>query len=313
MLFNQEFYMSSNHKRWLQVSDEVAAAIVNGRPVVALESTIIAHGMPYPQNLETAMECMQIVREVGAVPAIIGIIEGTPTVGLSTDQVKLLAKSDSVAKVSRRDIPIAMAKKLNGATTVAATMILASLAGIKIFATGGIGGVHRGAQKTMDVSADIMELAKTDVVVVCSGCKSILDIGLTLESLETQGVPVLGYQTTEFPAFYTRKSGFRLEYSFDTPDEVADTINAKYELGMHGGIVLANPIPEEFAMSQDSINECIDQAIEEAEQRDIRGKAVTPFLLSTIEQRSEGKSLIANRHLVYNNCRLAAEVAVSMS
>ena len=259
------------------------------------------------------MECLQIVREVGAVPAIIGIIEGTPTVGLSTDQVKLLAKSDSVAKVSRRDIPIAMAKKLNGATTVAATMILASLAGIKIFATGGIGGVHRGAQKTMDVSADIMELAKTDVVVVCSGCKSILDIGLTLESLETQGVPVLGYQTTEFPAFYTRKSGFRLEYSFDTPDEVADTITAKYELGMHGGIVLANPIPEEFAMSQDSINECIDQAIEEAEQRDIRGKAVTPFLLSTIEQRSEGKSLIANRHLVYNNCRLAAEVAVSMS
>ena len=200
--------MSSNHKRWLQVSDEVAAAIVNGRPVVALESTIIAHGMPYPQNLETAMECMQIVREVGAVPAIIGIIEGTPTVGLSTDQVKLLAKSDSVAKVSRRDIPIAMAKKLNGATTVAATMILASLAGIKIFATGGIGGVHRGAQKTMDVSADIMELAKTDVVVVCSGCKSILDIGLTLESLETQGVPVLGYQTTEFPAFYTRKVVF---------------------------------------------------------------------------------------------------------
>lgn len=304
--------MSSVSKRWFTVSDEVAAAIVNGRPVVALESTIIAHGMPYPQNLETAQESMRIIRKIGAVPAVIGIINGIPTVGLNDEQLNILSESDSVAKVSRRDIPIAMAKQVNGATTVAATMILASLAGIKIFATGGIGGVHRGAQKTMDVSADIMELAKTDVVVVCSGCKSILDIGLTLENLETQGVPVLGYQTNEFPAFYTRKSGFRLEYSFESPNEIAQTIHAKYQLGMQGGIVVANPIPQEYAMSQDAINECIDQAIDEAEERDIRGKAVTPFLLSTIEQRTKGKSLLANQQLVYSNCKLAAEIAVSL-
>lgn len=304
--------MFSNSLRRFVVSDEVAAAIVNRRPVVALESTIIAHGMPYPKNLETARESMRIIREIGAIPAVIGIIDGTPVVGLNEAQLNILSESESVTKVSRRDIPLAIIKKVNGATTVAATMILASLAGIKIFATGGIGGVHRGAQKTMDVSADIMELAKSDVAVVCSGCKSILDIGLTLENLETHGVPVLGYQTKEFPAFYTRKSGFRLEYSFESPAEIAAAIRAKYQLGIQGGLVVANPIPQEFAMSQDAINDCIDQAIEAAELKDIRGKALTPFLLSTIEQRTGGKSLLANQQLVYSNCKLAAEIAVSL-
>jgi len=303
----------ANWNSYIRIHDEVNQALTQRKAVVALESTIISHGMPYPKNLQTAMKCQEIVREAGAIPATIGVIEGVPVVGLTRDEIEVLAQENDVHKISRRDIPFAIAKGLNGATTVASTMILARLAGIQVFATGGIGGVHRGAQQTMDVSADITELAKTDVAVVCGGCKSVLDIGLTLENLETHGVSVLGYKTKEFPAFYTLKSGFRLEFQADDPAEIATALRAKWDLGLKGGMVIANPIPKEFAMDQYLINEAIDQALEEAENSGIWGKDVTPFLLSKIEAITEGSSLNANQELVYNNCLLAAQIAVELA
>jgi len=300
-------------EKYLDIHPEVREALHKGKAVVALESTIISHGMPYPQNRETAIRCQQIVRENGAVPATIGILNGRPTIGLNEDQVETIATDKSVIKVSRRDLPFVISKGKNGATTVASSMILAHMAGIPIFVTGGIGGAHRGAHKTFDVSADLMELANTNVAVVCSGCKSIIDIGLTLEYLETHGVPVVGYRTEEFPAFYTRKSGFKVDFRVDSPEEIANAIRAKWDLNLQGGLVISNPIPEEYAMSQDLINESIDEAVEKADQLDIRGKELTPFLLSEIESFTEGESLKSNQELVFSNTFLAAELAVALA
>ncbi len=297
----------------LVIHPEIREALDAGTAVVALESTIISHGMPYPQNVQTALNCMSIVREHGAIPATIGILEGELKIGLDKDEIETLAQSQNVQKVSRRDLPFVVTKKLNGSTTVASTMILAHMAGIPVFVTGGIGGVHRGAQRTFDVSADLMELAQTNVAVVCGGCKSILDIGLTLEYLETHGVPVVGFETDEFPAFYTRKSGFRVDYRVDSPEELARAIQAIWGMSLRGGLLISNPIPEDYAMSQDQINEAIDEAVEEAERQDIRGKNVTPFLLAEIEKFTRGQSLATNQELIYNNSRLGAKLAVSLA
>lgn len=299
-------------KQYLEISAEVKQALACGKGVVALESTIISHGMPYPQNVETALEVERIVRENGAVPATIAILNGVLKVGLSEDEIEVLGKSNDVIKVSRRDIPFMVAGKTNGATTVAATMIIAALAGIKVFATGGIGGVHRGAQESFDISADLQELAKTDVAVVCAGAKSILDIGLTLEYLETVGVPVIGYKTKELPAFYTTKSGFEVDYRLDTPLQIAETLKAKWELGLAGGVVVANPIPEEYAMDYELISAAIESALTEAEEKGIKGKESTPFLLAKVKEITGGKSLNANIQLVYNNAKLGAEIAAEM-
>ena len=272
-------------KKYLEINPEVKNALENNIPVVALESTIISHGMPYPQNAETALKVESIVRENGGIPATIGIINGKLKVGLSPNEIELLGKEgEKVAKVSRRDIPYIVANKLNGATTVASTMIIANMAGVKIFATGGIGGVHRGAETTMDVSADLEELANTNVAVICAGAKSILDLGLTLEYLETHGVPVLGYKTKELPAFYTRKSGFNLDYKIDSPEEIAELLHTKWELGLNGGAVIANPIPEEYSMDSEVINKVIENAILEADKLGIKGKDTTPFLLDKIQK-----------------------------
>jgi pseudouridylate synthase len=300
-------------EKYLDIHPEVQDALDSGKAVVALESTIISHGMPFPQNRDTAVRCQEIIREKGAVPATIGILKGRPTIGLDRAQIEVMATDDSVIKVSRRDLPFVVSQERNGATTVASSMILAHMAGIQIFVTGGIGGAHRGAHKTFDVSADLMELAQTDVAVVCSGCKSIIDIGLTLEYLETHGVPIVGYMTDEFPAFYTRKSGFKVDFRVETPEELARAIQAKWDLKLQGGLVISNPIPEEFAMSQDLINESIDEAVEKADQLDIRGKELTPFLLSEIESYTRGESLKSNQELVYSNTYLAAELAVSLA
>jgi pseudouridylate synthase len=297
----------------LLIHPEIREALDEGAAVVALESTIISHGMPYPQSVETALRCMDIVRENGAIPATIGILKGKLKIGLNHSEIEILAQSKDVQKVSRRDLPFVVTKALNGSTTVASTMILSHMAGIPVFVTGGIGGVHRGAQRTFDVSADLMELAQTDVAVVCGGCKSILDIGLTLEYLETHGVPVVGFQTDEFPAFYTRKSGFRVDYRVDSPEELAQAIQAKWALNLRGGLVISNPIPEDFAMSQDQINEAIDEAVEKAEHQDVRGKNVTPFLLAEIEKFTHGQSLQTNQELIYNNSKLGAKLAVSLA
>ncbi|MBM7562982.1 pseudouridine-5'-phosphate glycosidase [Fusibacter tunisiensis] len=302
-----------NLKPYLSVGEEVAKAIANGQPVVALESTIISHGMPYPQNVETALEVERIIRENGAVPATIAILGGTLKVGLTPKEIEYLGKAKNVVKASRRDIPFIIAKKLDGATTVASTMILAALAGVKIFATGGIGGVHRGAQETFDISADLQELANTNVAVVCAGAKSILDIGLTLEYLETNGVPVVGYQTDELPAFYTRKSGFGVDYRVDDPKEIAEALKAKWDLALNGGVVVANPIPEAYEMDFDTINSAINSAVSEAEAQGIKGKASTPFLLAKVKEITAGTSLDANIELVYNNARVAAQIAVELS
>lgn len=302
-----------NLKPYLSVGEEVAKAIANGQPVVALESTIISHGMPYPQNVETALEVERIIRENGAVPATIAILGGTLKVGLTPEEIEYLGKAENVVKASRRDIPFIIAKKLDGATTVASTMILAALAGVKIFATGGIGGVHRGAQETFDISADLQELANTNVAVVCAGAKSILDIGLTLEYLETNGVPVVGYQTDELPAFYTRKSGFGVDYRVDDPKEIAEALKAKWDLALNGGVVVANPIPEAYEMDFDTINSAINSAVSEAEAQGIKGKASTPFLLAKVKEITAGTSLDANIELVYNNARVAAQIAVELS
>ncbi len=297
-------------EKYLEISEELKNALKNNKPVIALESTIISHGMPYPQNAETALKVESIVRENGGIPATIAIIGGKLKVGLSPQEIELLGKEgEKVIKVSRRDIPYIIANRLNGATTVASTMIIANMAGIKIFATGGIGGVHRGAEHTMDISADLQELANTNVAVICAGAKSILDLGLTLEYLETNGVPVLGYKTKELPAFYTRNSGFNLDYAIDTPKEFAKILHAKWELGLKGGAVIANPIPEEYSMDNKIISKVIEEAVEEAEKLGIKGKASTPFLLDKIQKLTSGSSLKANIELVFNNTKLATEIA----
>jgi pseudouridylate synthase len=302
-----------NLAKYLTVSKEVATALKNHLPVVALESTIISHGMPYPQNAATALTVEKIIRENGAIPATIGILEGKLIAGLSKEEINYLGqKGLEVKKVSRRDLPVITTKKLDGSTTVAATMIIAHLAGIKVFVTGGIGGVHREAENTMDISADLEELASTSVAVVCAGAKSILDIGLTLEYLETKGVPVLGYKTSEFPAFYTIKSGFNVDYKIASSLEIAQIIKAKWDLGLQGGIVIANPIPETYAMDFTIINNAIEKALHTAKTLGLKGKEITPFLLDKIKELTQGKSLEANIQLIYNNAKLGAKIAKNM-
>ena len=301
-----------NLEKYLNVSPEVKAAIDAGKPVVALESTIISHGMPYPQNVETALNVERIVRENGAVPATIAIIQGKITVGCTREQIEHLGKKGlAVAKASRRDLPVLLSRGEDGATTVTTTMIGAALAGIKIFATGGIGGVHRGAETTMDISADLEELGQTDVMVVCAGAKAILDLKLTLEYLETKGVPVLGYQTQELPAFYTRTSGLKVDYQVDSPEMLAKILKTQHDLGLHGGILVTNPIPEQYSMDADAINAVIDQAIAEAQEKGIHGKETTPFLLAKVKEITGGDSLEANIQLVFNNAKLAAQTAAA--
>ena len=298
---------------YLDISPEVKEALAAGKPVVALESTIISHGMPYPQNVETALNVERIIRENGAVPATIAIIKGRLKAGLTKDEIEYLGrKGYDVTKASRRDLPVLVARGEDGATTVATTMIIAAMAGIRVFATGGIGGVHRGAEVTMDISADLEELAQTPVMVICAGAKSILDLGLTLEYLETKGVPVIGYGTDELPAFYTRKSGFGVDYRLDTPDEVAAAFRAKLDMGLKGGMLVTNPIPEEYSMDPDVINKAIDEAVAEANARGIKGKQTTPFLLARIKDITGGDSLASNIRLVYNNAQLAARVAARL-
>ena len=298
----------------LVVSQEVQEALNAKKAVVALESTIISHGMPYPKNVATALEVEKIVRSAGAVPATIAILGGKLKVGLSNEEIDSLGKKGlSVAKASRRDIPYLAANKQDGATTVAATMIIAGMAGIRVFCTGGIGGVHRGAQQTMDISADLEELSKTPVMVVCAGAKSILDIGLTLEYLETKGVPVYGYQTYDMPAFFTRKSGFQLTQSVDSAKQAAANFHAQIQLGYQGGGIIANPIPEEQSMEEDYINGKISGALKQAEVQGIAGKELTPFLLDALDKATEGKSLEANIGLVYNNAKIASQIAIELS
>jgi pseudouridine-5'-phosphate glycosidase len=299
--------------RYLDIKPEVAQALARGKAVVALESTIISHGMPYPRNVETALEVERIVRENGAEPATIAILGGRLKIGLSREEIEHLGKAENVVKTSRRDIPFVVAKKMDGATTVASTMILAAMAGISIFATGGIGGVHRGATQTFDISADLQELAQTNVAVVCAGAKSILDIGLTLEYLETNGVPVVGYGTDEMPAFYTRKSGFSVDYRVDSVEELAEAIHAKWAMGLAGGLIIANPIPEAYEMPSRIINDAIEQAIRDAEREGIHGKAATPYLLAKVKEQTEGESLESNIQLVYDNARVAAQLAVALA
>ena len=297
----------------IQYSHEVAEAILNGRPVIALESTIISHGMPYPQNVETARNCERIARENGAVPATCAILGGKLCAGLTDEQLEYLGKAGhAVTKASRRDIAVIAARGGDGALTVAGTMIVASLAGIRVFATGGIGGVHRGATETMDISADLEELGRTSVAVVCAGAKSILDIGLTLEYLETKGVPVIGFGTDEMPAFYTRSSGFGVDYRMDTPEEIAAAIARKAELGIQGGTLIVNPVPEEYSMDKARIDAVIEAAVKKANSLGIKGKKITPFLLAEIKDVTGGESLETNIALVYNNVRLAAQIAGAM-
>ncbi|MEM7372192.1 MAG: pseudouridine-5'-phosphate glycosidase [Bacteroidota bacterium] len=299
-------------KAFLNIHPEVTKAVQTGMPIVALESTIIAHGMPYPENLETAKKLESIIRAEGAIPATIAVLHGKICVGLGQQELELLATQSDMPKASRRDLPLLLAQKQHGATTVAATMIGASLAGIHIFATGGVGGVHRGASQTMDISADLQELAQTPVAVVSAGVKSILDIPLTLEYLETHGVPVICYQTDEFPAFYTRKSGSKSPSRLDSPQEIAAVIQAQRQLGYPGGMLIANPIPASYSMNKEQISLIIDQAIEEADRLQIHGKELTPFLLNKIKLLTEGDSLFSNIQLVYNNARLAAQIASAM-
>ena len=297
----------------MKISKEVELALKEGRPVVALESTIISHGMPYPKNVETALLVEKTIRENGAIPATIGIIDGEPIVGMSPEEIEEFGKRKGIRKVSRRDLPIVYANKLWGATTVAATMILANQAGIEIFVTGGVGGAHRGAQQTFDISADLEELGKTNVTVVSAGVKAILDLDLTLEILETKGVPVLSYQTDEFADFYTRHSGIKMENVVNSPKEIASIIKAKRENHLDGGMLVANPIPEEFAMDPDVINAAIEKALKMADDAGVKGKDVTPFLLKTIVELTGGDSLESNIKLVLNNAKLGAAIAKELS
>ena len=298
---------------YLSISPEVQEALKAGKPVVALESTIISHGMPYPQNVETALKVEQTIRENGAVPATIAIIGGQLKAGCTPEEIEYLGKKgQAVIKASRRDLPVLIARKADGATTVTTTMIIASMAGIRVFATGDIGGVHRGAQQTFDISADLEELAQTPVMVVCAGAKSILDLGLTLEYLETKGVPVIGYGTEELPAFYTRHSGFKVDYRIDTPEELAAAFKAKMDCGLKGGMLVTNPIPEEFSMPKEVIDKAIDQALREMDEAGIHGKQCTPFLLAKVKDLTGGESLASNIQLVLNNARLAAKTAKAL-
>ena len=300
--------------KYLDIAPEVAAALAEGKPVVALESTIISHGMPYPQNVETALAVEKIVRDNGAVPATIAIIGGRLKAGLTPEEIEYFGKKGpEIAKASRRDLPVLIAKGQDGACTVTTTMMIAHMAGISVFATGGIGGVHRGAETTMDISADLEELGQTPVMVICAGAKSILDLGLTLEYLETKGVPVIGYGTDELPAFYTRKSGFGVDYRLDTPAELAAAFHAQREMGLKGGMLVTNPIPEEYSMDAEVINAAIDKAVAECKAQGIHGKATTPFLLARIKDITGGDSLDSNIQLVFNNARVAAKTAAELS
>lgn len=300
--------------QYLDIAPEVAKALAEGKPVVALESTIISHGMPYPQNVETALEVERIVRQNGAVPATIAVIGGRLKAGLTAEEITYFGKKGTkIHKASRRDLAVLCARGEDGATTVTTTMMIAHMAGISFFATGGIGGVHRGAETTMDISADLEELGQTPVMVVCAGAKSILDLGLTLEYLETKGVPVLGYGTKELPAFYTRKSGFQVDYQMDSPEELAKAFHAGKQMGLRGGMLVTNPIPEQYAMPLDTINAAIDRAVAECEAKGIHGKETTPFLLARVAEITGGDSLASNIRLVYNNAALAAKTAVAYS
>ena len=292
----------------LRINPEVLNAINENKPVVALESTIISHGMPYPKNVATALAVEKVIRDHGAIPATIGIIDGDAVVGMTPEEIEQFGKRQGILKVSRRDLPVVYAKKLWAATTVAATMIIANQAGIKLFVTGGIGGVHRGAQETMDISADLQELAKTNVTVVCAGAKAILDLPLTLEYLETMGVPVLGYQTNELPAFYTAHSGLKVDYKIDNPKEAAMVMYEKEENNLQGGILINNPIPEEYSMDKEAIDNAIEKALKMMEEKGIKGKETTPFLLKTIVELTGGDSLESNIKLVLNNAAVGAEI-----
>ena len=298
---------------YLDIHPDVEKAIKNKDPVVALESTIISHGMPYPKNVETALMVEDTVRSNKAVPATIAIINGRLKVGLTNEEIEFLATNEEVKKVSRRDLPITVAQKLSGSTTVASTMIIASLAKIAVFATGGIGGVHRGAENTLDISADLEELANTNVCVVCAGAKAILDIGLTLEYLETKGVPVIGYKTSELPAFYSSESGFDVDYKIDSALEIAEILKTKWSLSIDGGVLVTNPIPVAFELESSIMNEAINEAIIEANNENISGKEITPYLLSKVNELTEGKSLVANIKLIQNNANLASKIALHYS
>ena len=295
--------------KWMDISEEIQNSIKENGPVVALESTIISHGMPFPQNLETALEVESIIRKEGAIPATIAVVEGRIKIGLSNLELEQFAQGTKTVKVSSRDLPLAISQKQDGGTTVAATMICARMAGISIFVTGGIGGVHRGSEKTMDISGDLMELARTNVAVVCAGIKSILDIPRTLEYLETQGVPVIGYRTDEFPAFYTTTSGYSVQSRINTAEEIARCMKVKWELGLEGGMVIANPVLREDAMDEEVIEDAITKSLKEASEKGIDGKAVTPFLLERISQLTDGESLKTNIALVCNNALVGAKIA----
>ena len=295
--------------KWMDISEEIQNSVKENGPVVALESTIISHGMPFPQNLETALEVERIIRKEGAIPATIAVVEGRIKIGLSNLELEQFAQGAKTLKVSSRDLPLAISQKQDGGTTVAATMICARMAGISVFVTGGIGGVHRGSEKTMDISGDLMELARTNVAVVCAGIKSILDIPRTLEYLETQGVPVIGYRTDEFPAFYTTTSGYSVQSRINTAEEIARCMKVKWELGLEGGMVIANPVLREDAMDEEVIEEAITKSLKEASEKGIDGKAVTPFLLERISQLTDGESLKTNIALVCNNALVGAKIA----
>ncbi len=299
-------------KEYIEIKPEVKEALESGKPVVALESTIIAHGMPYPKNVETALEVEDVIRKNGVIPATIAIIDGVVKVGLTKEEIEFLGTADNVLKVSRRDLPLVRAKKMHGATTVSGTMIAAAMAGIKLFVTGGIGGVHRGFGETLDISADLEELAETDVTVVCAGCKSILDIPATMEYLETKGVPVICCGQDEIPAFYSRKSGIKAELRLDTPEEIAELLRAKEELGLRGGVLVTCPIPEEDEIPFEKMDKVIGEAVREAEAQGVTGKRITPFLLTKVKELTEGASLEANIRLVLNNAEIGAKIAKSI-
>jgi len=299
--------------KYLHIKPEVQEALNLGKPILALESTIISHGMPYPENIRTANQVEQVVRDNSAVPATIAIINGNLKVGLSDEELEFLAQSKDVHKVSRRDIPYVISQQLHGATTVAATMIIAEMVGIKVFVTGGVGGVHRGASETFDISADLQELTKTNVAVVCAGPKAILNIGLTLEYLETQGVPVIGFDTDEMPAFYTQTSECKVDCCMDSERKVAELLKTKWELGLQGGVMIANPIPEEFEMDKGMIDNAIDSALKIARQKNIAGKEITPFLLNSIKEFTGGESLTTNIELVKNNAKVGSRIACELA
>lgn len=300
-------------EKYLDITDEIKAALKENKPVVALESTILSHGMPYPENLEFAHNVEKIIRSEGAIPATIAIIDGRLKVGLTAEELEIMCKAENIGKVSRRDLAIYVATKKSGATTVTTTMIIAHMAGIKFFATGGLGGVHRGATETMDISADLQELANTNVAVICAGAKAILDLNLTLEYLETFGVPVIGLRTDELPAFYSKTSGLKLDHRAESEKEIAEIVKTKWELGLNGGVVIGNPIPDEYSMDSTEINKVIDKALAMAKEKGIKGKNTTPFLLATVKDLTGGDSLHSNLELAYNNARAASKIAVEYS